>query len=54
MDDLIISVEEARELLGKPAEDMDDIEIIKLIKLLDDMAVQALKLPHKDKLAGET
>lgn len=45
--DLVISVEEARELLGDDAKKMSDDEIEKLIRDLDVMARYALKEARK-------
>jgi hypothetical protein len=47
MDNLIISVEEAREILGKEAHSYTDQQIIKLIMLLDEMAKLALQRAKK-------
>jgi hypothetical protein len=41
--DLIISVEEAREILGSEAEKMTDEQLIDLIQTLDVLAVEALR-----------
>jgi len=45
---LIISVQEARELLGKDAEGMTDAEIAFVIETLDLMAKDALKLSKEE------
>lgn len=40
---MIVSVEEAREILGKEAEKMTDAQIIELVQNLDAIAVAALR-----------
>lgn len=48
----IISINEARKLLGKEAENMTDEQVIKLIEQTHEMAKLALSVA-KDKLAKE-
>lgn len=46
----IISIKEARKILGKTAERMTDEEIDSVIETLDLLAVEALKLSKEDLL----
>lgn len=48
----IMTVTEARELLGKDAESMTDEQVAKMVKDVDELAILALDVA-KDKLARE-
>ena len=43
MEKLVISVKEARKILGKNGEQMTDVQIVELIELLDILAKEALR-----------
>ena len=43
-DEPLISIKEARKLLGKEAQELSDEEIMELIKLLTDSAKEYLKI----------
>lgn len=46
----IISIKEARKILGKPAENMTDEEIESTVETLDLLAIDALKLSKEELL----
>jgi hypothetical protein len=48
----IVSVKEARKILGKDAKDMTDDQITKLVEEVDELAILALEVA-KDKLRRE-
>lgn len=52
MNDLIVSIEEARELLGKDAEKMTDEEIEKLIRDMDQLVRLIFKMYREQELYG--
>jgi hypothetical protein len=43
----IVSIEEARKILGSKADNMSDAEIVELVDNLDVIAVEALRLSHE-------
>lgn len=49
--DLIVSVAEARNILGQISDDMSDEQIIETVKTLDVLAVEALKSVERKRKA---
>jgi hypothetical protein len=46
----IVSIKEARRILGKKADNMSDSEVAELVDNLDVIAVEALRLSHEKQM----